>query len=196
MVPVNQSPLSLKDVNCVPSGLTRIADKPPKPLNDEVRIRPERNSSAPKRLFDLSAGSNASIGRARTFSEEISATRASRVCALSGAAPMRKATARNPATALRGLSNTLDRKLVKPARRRRPLLRCRRLGLAEQLGKLFGDRATEFLGVDDSHRAAVVAGDVMADADRDQLHRAAGLDLLDDMTQMPLEIVTRVDRQR
>ena len=36
----------------------------------------------------------------------------------------------------------------------------------------------------------------MADADRDQLDRRAGLDLLDDVAQVPLEIVAGIDRQR
>src|SRR5437764_11765215 len=50
------------------------------------------------------------------------------------------------------------------------------VGLAEQFGELFGNRAAEFFGVDDGHRTAVVARDVVADADRDQLDRRTGLD--------------------
>ena len=60
------------------------------------------------------------------------------------------------------------------------------MGLAEQLGELFGDGAAEFLGIDNGDRAAVVAGDVVADADRDQFDRRTGLDLFDDVAQMAL----------
>jgi len=49
----------------------------------------------------------------------------------------------------------------------------------EQLGKLFGHDAAELLGVDDGDRAAVVARDVVADADGDQFDRRARLDILD-----------------
>src|SRR4051812_49193768 len=52
----------------------------------------------------------------------------------------------------------------------------RPMGLAEQFGELFGDGAAEFFGVDDGDGAAIVARDVVADADRDQLDRRAGLD--------------------
>src|SRR6266849_693181 len=58
------------------------------------------------------------------------------------------------------------------------------VGLDEQFGELFGDGAAEFFGVDDGDGAAVVARDVVADADRDQFDRRAGFDLLDDMAQM------------
>src|SRR6202165_4864268 len=36
----------------------------------------------------------------------------------------------------------------------------------------------------------------MTDADRDQFDRRAGLDLLYDMAQMPLEVIAGIDRQR
>src|SRR5437899_2624686 len=69
----------------------------------------------------------------------------------------------------------------------------RAMSLAEELGELFGDRAAEFLGVDNGHGAAIVARDVVADADRDQLDRRAGLDLLDDVAQVPFQIVAGID---
>src|ERR1700712_499620 len=56
-------------------------------------------------------------------------------------------------------------------------------GLAEQFGKLFGDRAAELLGIDDGDGTAIIAGDVVTDADRDQFDRRTGLDLLDDVAQ-------------
>ena len=61
--------------------------------------------------------------------------------------------------------------------------------LAEQLGEFFGDGAAELFGVDDGDGAAIVARDVVADADRDQFDRRAGLDFLDDVAQMPLEVI-------
>ena len=45
--------------------------------------------------------------------------------------------------------------------------------LVEQVGELLHHRAAQFLGIDDGDGAAVVAGDVVADADRDQLDRRA-----------------------
>src|SRR4029453_5734100 len=70
------------------------------------------------------------------------------------------------------------------------------VGLAEQFGELFGDGAAEFLGIDDGDGSAIVARNVMTDADRDQFDRRAGLDLLDDVTQMPLEVIAGIHRQR
>src|SRR6267378_1934860 len=69
------------------------------------------------------------------------------------------------------------------------------MGLAEQLGQLFGDRATEFFGIYDGDRATIVARDVVTDADRDQFDRRAGLDFLDDVAQMALQIIAGIDRQ-
>ena len=68
--------------------------------------------------------------------------------------------------------------------------------LVEQLGELVGHGAAELLGVDDGDGAAVVARHVVADADRDQLDRRAGLDVLDHPAQMAFEIIAGIDRQR
>src|ERR1700682_1522447 len=70
------------------------------------------------------------------------------------------------------------------------------MGLAEQLGELFGDGAAEFLGIDDGDGAAVITRDVVTAADRDQFDRRAGLDFLDDMAQMALQVIAGIDRQR
>src|ERR1700722_14063357 len=70
------------------------------------------------------------------------------------------------------------------------------LGLAEQLGKFFGDGTAEFFGIHDGDRAAIIARDVVTDADRDQFDRRPGLDFLDDMAQMPFQIIAGIDRQR
>src|ERR1700722_5328172 len=70
------------------------------------------------------------------------------------------------------------------------------MGLAEQLCELFGDGGAEVFGIYDSDGAAIVTRNVMTDADRDQFDRRAGLDLLDDMAQMPLEVIAGIDRQR
>ena len=42
---------------------------------------------------------------------------------------------------------------------------------AEQFGEFFRHGAAQLLGVDDRHRAPVIAGDVMADADGDEFDR-------------------------
>ena len=62
--------------------------------------------------------------------------------------------------------------------------------------ELLGHRAGELLDVGDRHRPAVVAGDVVADADGDQLDQPPPLDHRDHVAQVLLEIVGRVDRQR
>src|SRR5262245_42948528 len=83
--------------------------------------------------------------------------------------------------------------LVHPARRpprQEPWIGLR--VLFEQLGELFGHGTAELLGVDDGHGATIVARDIVADADGDQLDRRAGLDFLDDPAQMALEIIAGV----
>src|SRR4051794_25316795 len=67
--------------------------------------------------------------------------------------------------------------------------------LLEQIGEAFEHNATQLLGIDNRHGAAVVARDVVADADRGQLDSADTLDLADNLAQMLFEIVTGVDRQ-
>ena len=51
-------------------------------------------------------------------------------------------------------------------------------------------------GIDEGDGAAIVARDVVADADRDQLHRRVALDLADHLAQVALEIVAGIDRKR
>src|SRR5262249_22695049 len=67
--------------------------------------------------------------------------------------------------------------------------------LVEQRGKLLHHGAAQLVGVDDGDGAAVVARDVVADADGDQLDRRARLDPVDDVAQMALEVVAGIDRQ-
>src|SRR3546814_2840447 len=43
----------------------------------------------------------------------------------------------------------------------------------EEFGQPFHHGAAKLLGVHDRHRIAIIAGDVMTDADRDQFHRRA-----------------------
>ncbi len=65
----------------------------------------------------------------------------------------------------------------------------------EQRGELLHHRAAQLVGIDNGDGTAVVARDVVADADGDQLDRRARLDPVDDVAQMALEIVARIDRQ-
>ena len=67
--------------------------------------------------------------------------------------------------------------------------------VVEQAGELLDHRAAELLGIHDRHRAAVIAGHVVADADRDQLDRRALLDPVDHLPQMPLEIAAAIGRR-
>src|ERR1700761_4007346 len=69
MRPVNQLPLSLKEMKRSPLASSRMPDSPPKPGNREVSARPLRNCSEPNRTCERSGGSNVAIGRALTSIE-------------------------------------------------------------------------------------------------------------------------------
>src|SRR5580700_11195568 len=224
MLPVNQVPLSLNEMKRSPLASSRIPDSPPKPGKREVSTSPLRYSSAPNRTRARSPGSNAGIGRAFTSIETGAATENSSGatgfaggCVASCARAMSDiAIVENPAAVdvrkrrrerLRCLSRLMARRQSLSAMGHLVALRMQpapgagpggrsAAGFAEQLGQLFGDRAAEFLGIHDGDRAAIVARDIVTDADRDQLDRRAGLDFLDDMAQVPLEIIAGIDRQR
>src|ERR1700726_988405 len=66
MRPVNQLPLSLREMKRSPFASRRIADNPPKPEKAEVSTRPERYSSESNRTCERSRGSKKGIGRALT----------------------------------------------------------------------------------------------------------------------------------
>src|SRR6266446_8606573 len=70
------------------------------------------------------------------------------------------------------------------------------LFLVEQRGELLHHRAAQLVGVDDGDGSAIVARDIVADADGDQLDRRARLDPVDDVAQVALKVVARIDRQR
>src|SRR5258705_11445721 len=205
MRPVNQLPLSLMAMKRSPFGSSRRPDKPPNPRNEEVRISPLRYSSASKRTRERSRVSNDGNGRALTSIATGAVTeyssglyfggRSNAVCA---GANCGSATAESPAAVdFRKRRRLIGERMPLGMQSPRPAGRGRNaVGLAEQLGEFFGDGAAEFFGIDDGNRAAIVARNVVADSDRDQLHRRARLDFLDDMAQMPLEVVAGIDRQR
>ena len=62
----------------------------------------------------------------------------------------------------------------------------------EELGELLHHRSPELLRIHEGDGALVVAGDVVADADREQLDRTVVLDVLDDLAQMPFQVVAGV----
>src|ERR1700722_6212405 len=66
--------------------------------------------------------------------------------------------------------------------------------LVEEFGELLRHSPAKLFGVDDGHGAPVVARHVVANANGDQLNRRAGLDLLNHVAQMALEIVAGIDR--
>src|SRR6202035_5661204 len=199
MRPVNQLPLSLKEMKRSPLASSRHPDSPPKPGKGEVRISPLRYSSLPNRTREWSRVPNDGSGRALTSI----ATGAVTECS-SGGSGFGGGCVAGCARAIAGIASAESPAAVDVRKRRRlkamritlrmqsapPAGRpgARAMGLAEQLGELFGDGAAEFLGVHDGHRAAIVARDVVDDADRDQFDRRAGLDFLDDVAQMALQI--------
>src|SRR5262249_14907378 len=63
------------------------------------------------------------------------------------------------------------------------------LVLVEQADELFGHRATELLGIHNGDGFAVVARDIMSDADGGQFDGGLLLDLLDHPAQMALEVI-------
>src|SRR5579859_1211278 len=215
MRPVNQCPLSLKDIKRSPFASSRHPDSPPNRGKDDVSTSPLRNSSAPNRTRPWSCRSNQGMELALTSIDtgaglELSSdwpgeTGGGTNCALAtldaaaadkpAAASCRKAR-REPRKSGSGLPRRITRKSgVQPAPRS---CRGRRgpVGLAEQFGQFLGDGAAKFFGVHNGDRAAIIARDVMADADGDQLDRRTRLDFLDNVTQVPLQIVARIDRQR
>src|SRR5262245_20333586 len=192
MRPVNQPPLSLMAMKRSPLASSRRPDRPPKPRKLDVSTNPLRNSNSPKRTRERSRVSKPASGRAFTSIETGSVTEYSSVFARFGGgctavcAVACSGSAKNPAAAPARKRRRLKRAIMESGMQAPPAAgggwRC--AGLAEQLGELLGNGAAELLGVHDGHRAAIVARDVVADADRDQLDRRAGLDLLDDVAQM------------
>src|SRR5260370_5271174 len=67
------------------------------------------------------------------------------------------------------------------------------LFLVEQRGKLLHHGTAQLIGVDDGDGSAIVARDIVADADGDQLDRRARLDPVDDVAQVALEVVAGID---
>src|SRR6266851_9490582 len=208
MRPVNQLPLSLTAMKRSPLASNhRHADRPPKPGKREVSTSPLRYSSAPKRTRWGSRGSKEAIGRALTSIATGAVTENSSRAARFGGACVATCARTEPGIAI------AESPAAEDFRKRRRLMGARMLlrvqsapvatrggdglvGLAEQFRELFGDGAAEFFGVDDGDGAAVVARDVVADADRDHFDRRAGFDFLDDMAQMALQIIAGIDRQR
>src|ERR1700730_11794846 len=66
MRPVNQLPLSLKEIKRSPLASSRKPDSPPKPRKPEVRTSPLRYSSVPNRRRERSRVSKDGSGRALT----------------------------------------------------------------------------------------------------------------------------------
>jgi hypothetical protein len=77
MRPVNQAPLSLKEMKRWPLGSSRNPDSPPNPGNREVSANPLRYSSDPNRKRLGSVRSNEAMGRALTSIENGVATEVS-----------------------------------------------------------------------------------------------------------------------
>src|SRR3954452_5293874 len=207
MRPVNQLPLSLITMKRSPFWSSRNPDSPPKPRNEEVSTSRLRYSSLSNRTRWWSRVSNDGRGRALTsietgaFSEYSSATNGLRAGWAASCAVAKSGSAANesPAAvdfrkwrrlALSPMSSGMQSAPLAAGGRRNAM------SLAEQLGEFLGDGAAEFLGIDDGDRAAIIAGDIVTDADRDQLDRRAGLDFLDDMAQMTLQVIAGIDRQR
>src|SRR5215467_12078127 len=189
----------------LPAGSMISADQPPKSFAADVRTRPPRNSSGPKRFASGWSRSKCSMGRA---SISTGSTRAADALSLAkadgrnGAAMLARSP---PATARRwmgigGLASImLDRAAsLAPhaaAREPRPTLnllqfaarrgrrQTPRFGatLLKQFHELVGHGASELGGISDGDGTAVVARDIVANADRDELDGGTRLDLLDDL---------------
>src|ERR1700730_6398990 len=185
MRPVNQLPLSLKEIKRSPLASSRKPDSPPKPRKPEVRTSPLRYSSFPNRRRERSRVSKDGSGLALTSIETGAASECS-----SGGSGFGGGWVASCARATWGIVSVESPAAVDVRKRRRlrapriflrvqsaPLAGCcgrHAMGLAEQFGELFGDGAAEFFGVHDGDGAAVVARDGVADADRDQFDRLTG----------------------
>src|SRR3546814_19975903 len=65
----------------------------------------------------------------------------------------------------------------------------------EEFDQPFHHGAAKLLGVHDRHRIAIIAGDVMTDADRDQFHRRAVLYPVNHLPPMLFKLSAGIDRQ-
>src|SRR3954451_6418448 len=203
MRPVNQPPLSLIATKRSPLASSRKPDRPPKPRNFEVRISPLRYCRSPKRTCERSRVLKEPSGRASTSIDTGAVTEYSSglyfgggctaLCARSGAT---SAAVKIPAAVDARKPRRLTGWRMCSGMQASAAAGWCTLRLAEQFGELLGNRAAEFLGIDDGNGTSIVARDVVADADRDQFDRRAGFDLLDDLAQMPFEIIAGVDRKR
>src|SRR5690606_32120853 len=68
--------------------------------------------------------------------------------------------------------------------------------LLEQRGELLRHRACQFFRINDGDSTLIIARDIMADTDCNQLHRRACFDLFNHGAQMAFEIVARIDGKR
>jgi len=68
--------------------------------------------------------------------------------------------------------------------------------LDKQRDQLLRHRAAQLFGVDDGDGFAVIARDVVADADGREFDRRALFDVLDDVAQVPFEIIAGIDGER
>src|SRR5689334_12841197 len=130
-----------------PVGSSRNPDNPPKPRKLDVRISPLRYCRSPKRTWDRSRLLKEASGRAFTSIETGAVTEYSSglyfggfwtaVCARTQPAP----TAKNPAAVDVRKRRRLTARMV--SRMQAPGTGWGTMGLAEELGELFGDRAAE-----------------------------------------------------
>src|SRR5437868_8504285 len=191
MRPVNQLPLSLMAMKRSPLASSRNPDSPPKPGKREVSTRPLRYSSLPNRTCWASRVSNDGSDRASTSIETGAVSEYSSGTTGFGGGCVASCAAANSGSVASESPAAVDFR-----RRRRESVsrmssmqspplgghgRRNAMGLAEQLGEFFGNRAAEFFGVHDGDRAAIITGNIVTDADGDQLDRQAGLDFLNDI---------------
>src|SRR5262245_37768382 len=67
--------------------------------------------------------------------------------------------------------------------------------LLEQLDQLVRHGACKLARIRDRHRLAIIARDVVTNADGDQLYGRTRFDLLDHLTQVLLQVVAGIDRK-
>src|SRR5881275_238155 len=160
MRPVNQLPLSLIAMNRSPLASSRSPDSPPKPGKREVSTRPLRYSSLPNRTCWGSRVSNDGSGRASTSIDTGAVSEYS-----SGTTGFGGGCVASCAAANSGIDASESPAAVDFRKWRRESVwrmssgmqspplggngRRNAMGLAEQLGQFFGNRAAEFFGVHD-----------------------------------------------
>ena len=73
---------------------------------------------------------------------------------------------------------------------------CRQVGIIEKFCKFVGHGTAQLLGINNGHRAPIIARDIVTDANGNKFNRRLDFDIFNDIAQMFFKIIAGIDRQR